>query len=67
MAMNGYAPVNGLKLYYEIHGTESDGNREPLIFLHGGLGSVETFSDLQAHGGFRAAPQFRTDETTSRR
>ena len=28
----GYAPVNGLKLYYEIHGTG-----EPLILLHGGV------------------------------
>jgi pimeloyl-ACP methyl ester carboxylesterase len=28
----GYAPVSGLKLYYEIHGAG-----EPLIVLHGGL------------------------------
>src|SRR5215472_8345313 len=57
---SGYAPVNGLKLYYEIHGTG-----EPLILLHGGLGSTEMFTeilpvlsqghraiavDLQAHG-----------------
>lgn len=56
----GYAPVNGIKLYYEVHGTG-----EPLILLHGGLGSTEMFSqilpvlsqgrqviaaDLQAHG-----------------
>jgi len=56
----GYAPVNGLKMYYEIHGTG-----EPLILLHGGVGSTENFSeilpslsstrqviavDLQAHG-----------------
>jgi pimeloyl-ACP methyl ester carboxylesterase len=59
-ANSGYAPVNGLKLYYEIHGTG-----EPLILLHGGLGSTEDFReimpvlsrghraiavDLQAHG-----------------
>ena len=37
----GYAPVNGLKLYYELHGTG-----EPLILLHGGLGSVEMFAEL---------------------
>jgi len=57
---SGYALVNGLKLYYEIHGTG-----EPLILLHGGLGSTEMFTetmpvlsrgrraiavDLQAHG-----------------
>lgn len=28
-----YASVNGLDMYYEIHGTG-----EPLILLHGGLG-----------------------------
>jgi pimeloyl-ACP methyl ester carboxylesterase len=58
----GYAPVNGLNLYYEIHGT---GPEEPLILLHGGLGATEMFGeilpllsnhwrvigvDLQAHG-----------------
>ena len=26
---SGYAPVNGLNLYYEIHGS-----REPLVVLH---------------------------------
>jgi pimeloyl-ACP methyl ester carboxylesterase len=28
----GYAPVKGLKMYYEIHGSGSD---EPLVLLHG--------------------------------
>src|SRR5258706_3913386 len=57
---DGYAPVNGLKLYYEIHGTG-----EPLILLHGGVGATDMFAealpalskarkviavDLQAHG-----------------
>jgi pimeloyl-ACP methyl ester carboxylesterase len=28
----GYAPVNGLKMYYEIHGS---GPSEPLVLLHG--------------------------------
>ena len=56
----GYAPVNGLKLYYEIRGSG-----EPLVVLHGGIGSMEMFGpnldalaqnrsvisvDLQAHG-----------------
>lgn len=55
-----YAEVNGINLYYEIHGTG-----EPLILLHGGLGSGEMFAaslaafteghqvilpDLQGHG-----------------
>src|SRR5882757_2324825 len=34
----GYVPVNGLKLYYEIHGVG-----EPLILLHGGVGGLDMF------------------------
>ena len=34
----GYAPVNGLNMYYEIHGSE---NGQPLVLLHGGLSSIE--------------------------
>ncbi|TMD76609.1 MAG: alpha/beta fold hydrolase, partial [Chloroflexi bacterium] len=55
-----YAKVNGLNLYYETHGAG-----RPLILLHGGLMSSETFGpvlpllsehhqviapDLQGHG-----------------
>jgi pimeloyl-ACP methyl ester carboxylesterase len=55
-----YADVNGIKLYYEIHGTG-----RPIVLLHGGLGSGEMFGpvlaqftehhqvilpDLQGHG-----------------
>ena len=55
-----YADVNGINLYYEIHGTG-----EPLVLLHGGLGASEMFGpalerlaeghrviavDLQGHG-----------------
>jgi pimeloyl-ACP methyl ester carboxylesterase len=55
-----YANVNGIRLYYEIHGTG-----KPLILLHGGLGALEMFGpnlpalgegreiiavDLQGHG-----------------
>src|SRR6266704_317469 len=36
-----YAAVNGISLYYEIHGTG-----KPLIMLHGGFGSFEMFSTL---------------------
>ena len=58
-----YAGVNGISLYYEEHG--SAGSGEPLILLHGGLGSGEMYApilpsltegrpvitiDLQAHG-----------------
>ena len=38
--VTGYAPVNGLKLYYEIHG-----QGEPLVLLHGGLGATSMFGD----------------------
>lgn len=59
-ASGRYAEVNGIKLYYEIHGSG-----RPLILLHGGLGAIEMFGpnlpalakgrqviavDLQGHG-----------------
>lgn len=34
----GYAPVNGLELYYEVHGSG-----KPLILLHGGIAAFELF------------------------
>lgn len=57
---SGYVPVDGLRMYYEVHG-----KGQPLILLHGGLGSGEMFNrilpalskhrevitvDLQGHG-----------------
>ncbi len=36
-----YADVNGIHLYYEIHGTG-----KPVIMLHGGFGSFDMFSTL---------------------
>ncbi len=36
-----YASVNGLKMYYEIHGTG-----QPLVLLHGGLGGIVEFSQI---------------------
>jgi pimeloyl-ACP methyl ester carboxylesterase len=38
---SGYAPVNGLKLYYEVHGSARGGS-PPLILLHGGGSTIET-------------------------
>ena len=35
---HGYAPVNGLKMYYEIHGAGGT----PLVLLHGGGSTIET-------------------------
>src|SRR5262245_27244992 len=57
---SGHAAVNGINYYYAIHGSG-----EPLLLLHGGLGSIDTFKpimpdladhrqviavDLQGHG-----------------
>jgi len=57
---SGYAPVNGLNLYYQIQG-----RGKPLVLLHGGVAAIEMFGenlpllaqgrqvigvDLQAHG-----------------
>src|SRR5229473_4313830 len=38
-----YAEVNGINLYYEIHGAG-----RPLVLLHGGLGSGEMFGPVMA-------------------
>lgn len=40
-AAGNYASVNGLEMYYEIHG-----EGEPLVLLHGGLGGIVEFSQL---------------------
>ena len=38
---SGFAPVNGLKMYYEIRGSATHG-KPPLILLHGGDPTIET-------------------------
>jgi pimeloyl-ACP methyl ester carboxylesterase len=57
---SGYAPVNGVSVYYAVYG-----KGEPVVLLHGGFGSIEMFGpvlgrlaetrqvigiDLQGHG-----------------
>jgi pimeloyl-ACP methyl ester carboxylesterase len=37
---SGYAPVNGLEMYYETHGV-SHGTNLPLVLLHGAFSSIE--------------------------
>ena len=43
--LGDYAEVNGVRLYYEIHGAQSD-RLPPLVLLHGGLGMIEMLSDV---------------------
>lgn len=60
---SGYAPVNGLQMYFEVYGTET--KAAPLVLLHGGFGAIEMYAailpalaayrqviaaDLQGHG-----------------
>jgi pimeloyl-ACP methyl ester carboxylesterase len=40
-ATSGYVPVNGLRMYYEVHGPDSS-DRAPLVLLHGALSATET-------------------------
>ena len=40
-AQTGYAPVNGLRLYYEVHGP-ANATQPPLVLLHGGGDTIET-------------------------
>jgi pimeloyl-ACP methyl ester carboxylesterase len=37
----GYAPVNGLNMYYEIHGAG-----RPLLLLHGAMGTIQMSGGL---------------------
>src|SRR3954466_6907714 len=38
---SGYAPVNGLQMYYEIHGSG-----EPLVLLHGAFGAIDLWGPI---------------------
>lgn len=42
---SGYAPVNGLKMYYELHGAPADG-QPPLVVLPGGFMTTELMAPL---------------------
>lgn len=41
---SGYAPVNGLKMYYEIHGSGT-----PLVLIHGGASTIHTTFGMVLH------------------
>lgn len=75
VSKNGYSEVNGIKMYYEIHG-----QGKPLVLIHGGGSTIETTfgriipmltkkykviaMDLQAHGrtSDRDAPESFTQD-----
>ena len=43
---SAYAKVNGLEMYYEIHGPDHEEGR-PLVLLHGGVLTVDlTFAGV---------------------
>jgi pimeloyl-ACP methyl ester carboxylesterase len=41
MIQGQYANVNGLRMYYEV-----DGQGQPLVLLHGGLGTIGMFEQI---------------------
>src|SRR6185503_20277783 len=48
--ITGYAPVNGLRMYYEVHG-----GGEPVVLLHGAFMTITSnwdgwISELEIHG-----------------
>ena len=42
----GYAPVNGLEMYYEIHG--ADQADRPLVVLHGPYMTIDVIGEISA-------------------
>ena len=61
----GYAPVNGLRMYYEVHGDDRGADRTPVLLLNGAYMTTADFgpllpglaggrtvvvTDLQGHG-----------------
>lgn len=51
---SGYAEVDGLRVYYEVHGRPLPAAEQiPIVLLHGGMMSIETAfaGDLLPHTG----------------
>ena len=63
--ISGYAPVNGLKMYYEIHGEGG----VPLVLIHGGGSTIETTfgTTLPMLGGKLIAVELQAHGRTSDR
>lgn len=48
---SGYISANGINYYYEVHGesdqsVEASSQEDPLLLLHGGLGSIDMFEPI---------------------
>src|SRR6266542_169537 len=41
-ADSGYAAVDGLRIYYEVHGGPLSAAQPPFVLLHGGLTAIDT-------------------------
>ena len=57
LVKSGYAPVNGLQMYYEIHGEATPG-QPPLVLLHGAFSAIGTSFGAEA---LAFAPNRRLD------
>lgn len=40
--LSGYAPIDGIRVYYEVHGGPLTLDTTPLVLLHGGMLAIET-------------------------
>jgi pimeloyl-ACP methyl ester carboxylesterase len=47
---SGYAPVNGLNMYYEIHGDTGTQSGTPLVLIHGSFSAIGTSFGLLLPG-----------------
>jgi pimeloyl-ACP methyl ester carboxylesterase len=39
---SGYAMIDGLRVYYELHGGAPTGGKTPIVLLHGGVMTIDT-------------------------
>ncbi len=53
--MTGYAPVNGLKMYYEIHG-----NGDPVVLLHGSFMTITNNWEGHDRAAFKTPASYRS-------
>ena len=51
----GYAPVDGLSMYYEIHGSAHT-DCPPLVLIHGGGDTIPDFLRQTLDSGARPQP-----------